>query len=135
MSNQNLKPKKKNEFSNDIIKGSVTGLILLIISTLFSALIIFKLMTDEKYYLPFMICCLVLSGFSAGFITTIKNKKKVIVNSLAAALLSALTAFIAASLATGSINIANISIPIIVLAASALGGIVTSNIKLKRKRR
>ncbi len=126
---------KKLTIDKNIIKGAITGLAFLLLSVPISAAVILKTMTNEQYYLPVLLVCIVLSGFLSGFTSTVKQKRKGVINGISASILPAVTAFAAVSIASNTINPINILVPLITIVSGALGGITATNIRVKRKRR
>lgn len=126
---------KSKLINKDIIKGSLTGIITLVLSIVIAATTILKTMPHNKYYLPIFTLCLIFSGLTSGFSASFIQRKNGLINGCAASLLSAVISFIAVNLAEDSINPINIIVPVIIILSGAAGGITAANIKVKRKRR
>lgn len=132
---QNSKSTKKIRVNKHIIKGSVTGIIVLATSIIISASIILKTTPDNKYYLPVFIACLIISGLLSGLAGSFNQQNKGIVNGIASSVLPAVIAFAAVSFTAKTISLTYFIVPLIIIISGAIGGITAKNIKTKRKRR
>lgn len=126
---------KKLKISKHIIKGSLTGVIILVVSLFIAASMILKTTINSKYYLPIFVLCLVLSGLSSGLSASIKQKSKGLINGISASLLPAAASFTAVSITEKSVSLVSLIVPVIVMISGAIGGITAINMKIKRKRR
>lgn len=124
----------KNQFLQ-LLKGALTGSLFLILTILLISFILYKTVISEKFYLPLMMFCIVLSGFISGYTSTRKYRK----NGLVTGALSTLFTVIVLSI---SIIIANkgfdifVIIPVIISVISGMsGGVFAVNIKRKNIRR
>lgn len=131
---RNSKSAKKT-VDKHIIKGSVTGVVVLAASIIIASAAILKTTPHNKYYLPILTLCLILSGVSSGLYASLNQKSKGLINGILASLLSAVAGLVAASIAEGKFNLINLIVPVIVIISGAFGGIAAINIKTKRKRR
>lgn len=126
---------KKLKISKHIIKGSLTGVIILVVSLFIAASMILKTTINSKYYLLIFALCLILSGFLSGLSASLKQKNKGIINGVSASLLAAAAALTAVSITEKSVSLVSLIVPVIVMISGAIGGITAINMKIKRKRR
>jgi len=126
---------KKLKISKHIIKGSLTGVIVLAVSLIIAASIILKTTINSKYYLLIFALCLIISGFLSGLSASLKQKNKGIINGISASLLAAAAALTAVSITEKSVSLVSLIVPVIVMISGAIGGITAINMKIKRKRR
>ena len=124
----------KNQFLQ-LLKGALTGSLFLILTILLISFILYKTVISEKFYLPLMMFCIVLSGFISGYVSTRKYRKNGLVTGALSTLFTVIVLSISIIIANKGFNIF-ILIPIIILVISGMsGGVFAVNIKRKNIRR
>ena len=121
--------------AGEIVKGAVTGVVILILFILISVVLILKTKINEQYYLPIYLLNIVFVGFISGYFSAKKKRKNGLINGVIASFIPSLILFISSSVADGDIHIITSLPSIIIIVFGAIGGITSVNLKRKIKRR
>ena len=116
-----------------LAKGSLSGILILILSVMGSVLFLYKGGINSSGYLPLLLICALLCGMSAGFIGTKNIRKQGLINGVLSSVIPSVLMLLAVSLAA-SFNPINLIIMILVITGGALGGIFAVNIKHKKRK-
>lgn len=116
-----------------ILKGSLAGLIVMLLAVFCSVMILLKGGVNSRFYMPLLIGCAVISGLTAGFIGTRKIKKNGLINGGLSSVIPSVIMFTAASLAS-SFEPVNLVLIIIVTVGGIIGGIIAVNTKNKKRK-
>jgi len=119
----------------NIIKGSLAGVILLVVAIALSAFAVYKGNISEKAYIPLMILSVILSGAISGFISTTKTRKNGLTNGLIASLPISVILLIVMSVANSAFDIFMLIPCVLMVISGGAGGIAAVNTKHKIKKK
>ncbi len=118
-----------------ILKGAIFGTLILLISVLIFALILYKTEIKDGFYKILMAFCVILSGFSSGYISVAKYKRNGLLTGLISSIISASVLLITMIIANKGFDLYMLIPEILLFASGTFGGVAGVNIKTKSKKR
>ncbi len=117
------------------MKGSLVGTIVLILSVLISAAVLYKGKIEQSMYFPLLLLCLAISGTVSGFSGAKKIRKNGLLTGLISSALPAVISTSATAVASRQLGLYPMISAVIILLFGAVGGIAALNIKTNKKRK
>ena len=119
---------------NILIKGGLSGITVLILLFIIQTYILLNFNFDKSIYSIVLISTAVISGITAGFISTRKKREKGILNGIISSAFPSIVLFIAMITAYKNINVLEFVPLLCCIFGGITGGIAAINIKTKKKK-
>lgn len=124
----------ENSNINRLIKAGISGITALILLLLIFAYIFLNFNIDKSIYSIALISAAVISGATAGFISTRKKREKGLLNGIISSAFPAIILFIAMTVAYKGFNVFELVPLLCCIFGGITGGIAAANIKTKKKK-